>query len=528
MKEMIQKTPRSTHYVSTRAKVAETVAATILMLVVSSCRAFRHTPAFTTFSHHWKHFPVHRKNPQFAIFSTSSKASSSELSGFDSTSSMSAKIPSVSSRIQCTLDPCVVLMKELIGKYAHLWDDKGGIFSLAQGVVYWKPPEVVTLALVEALQADDQPNDDNSKSAPPLLHTYGPDEGLPALRTAIQKKIKRENALTNHEVIVTVGANQAYTNCILTLMNQDQKVVVFAPFYFNHVMAVQMALPTESLVVGPCSDDGIPDLKWLATALQEDPSIHMVTIVNPGNPTGVTLSREVLQQAVDLCRDHGTWLTLDCTYEYFVNVDKTEEKQESTYELGGCFPDPHVLHIFSFSKSYAMAGYRCGYIVMSKDATYNEKHGSLFEQMLKVQDTIPIAPARIAQVAALAAMQEDEDNDDKTSGSPGRGKLWVEEKFQTLETGRRAIFEALETTLGGTLMGGTGAMYVMAKLPSSIPDDKKFAELLVKDYGVAVIPGSFCGFPGWIRVCYSNLPPDKCLEAAARLKRGLSELCSSA
>lgn len=523
--------PRSSYY-STPTKIpfAKPVAAAILMLVVSSCRAFRHTSVFTTCRHHWKNCPVSsRENPQFAIFSMPSKTTSSEASGLDPTNSMTSKIPSVSSRIQGTLDPCVVLMKELIGKYAHLWDDKGGIFSLAQGVVYWKPPEVVTSKLVEALQEDAQPNGDDSKAAPPLLHTYGPDEGLPALRTAIQQKIKRENALSNHEVMVTVGANQAYTNCILSLMNQDQKVVVFAPYYFNHVMAIQMALPPESLVVGPCSNDGVPDLKWLAMALQEDPSIHMVTLVNPGNPTGVTLSREVLQQAVDLCRDHGAWLTLDCTYEYFVNVEKRDkEKQDETYKLGGCFPDPHVLHIFSFSKSYAMAGYRCGYIVMSKDATYDGNQGSLFEQMLKVQDTIPIGPSRIAQVAALAAMQEDEDNGDATNGSPGKGKLWVEEKFQTLQTGRRAICEALESTLGGTLMGGTGAMYVMAKIPSSIPDDKEFAELLVKDYGVAVIPGSFCGFPGWIRVCYSNLPPDKCLEAAARLNRGLSELCSSA
>ena len=62
-----------------------------------------------------------------------------------------------------------------------------------------------------------------------ILHTYGPDEGLPDLREKIQQKLKRENGLDNHDVMVTVGANQAYTNCILTLINQNQKVVVFAP-----------------------------------------------------------------------------------------------------------------------------------------------------------------------------------------------------------------------------------------------------------------------------------------------------------
>lgn len=51
--------------------------------------------------------------------------------------------------------------------------------------------------------------------------------------------------------------------------------------------------------------------------------------------------------------------------------------------------------------------------------------------------------------------------------------------------------------------------------------------MLVKKHGVAVIPGSFCGYPGWIRVCYSNLPPDKCIVAADRLAKGILELCST-
>ena len=94
--------------------------------------------------------------------------------------------------------------------------------------------------------------------------------------------------------------------------------------------------------------------------------------------------------------------------------------------------------------------------------------------------------------------------------------------MRTLDAGRKAILDALaplETTIGGS-----GAMYVMGKLPDDV-DDMAFAENLVKKYGVTVIPGSFCGFPGWIRVCYSNLPPDVCIIAAERLKKGISELC---
>jgi aspartate/methionine/tyrosine aminotransferase len=154
-----------------------------------------------------------------------------------------------------------------------------------------------------------------------------------------------------------------------------------------------------------------------------------------------------------------------------------------------------------------LAGYRCGYVAVSKQS------GGLFAEMLKVQDTIPIAPSRISQVAAAGALEA--------------GPAWVREKVATLDTGRQAILEALSPL---PIMGGSGAMYVMAKLPagsstSTTPvDDVQIAREFVRDYGVAVIPGTFCGVPGWIRVCYANLPPEKCLEAAARLKAGIQAL----
>jgi aspartate/methionine/tyrosine aminotransferase len=78
----------------------------------------------------------------------------------------------------------------------------------------------------------------------------------------------------------------------------------------------------------------------------------------------------------------------------------------------------------------------------------------------------------------------------------------------------------LETTIGGS-----GAMYVMGKLPAGMEDDMFIGELLVEKYGIAIIPGSFCGYPGWIRVCYSNLNPEDCLIAADRLEKGIAFIC---
>lgn len=396
------------------------------------------------------------------------------------------KKASLSPRVLETLDPCVVLMEGLMQKYVNHWKDKGGVISLAQGVVYWEPPKECQEALINELS---KPGNG--------LHTYSPSQGTPELITAVQNKLSTENGLDNHNVMITVGANQAYVNCVLTCLNDSSKAIVFRPYYFNHVMALQMCCGDDSVVVGPCSQEGIPDLDWLEQTLSSQ-KIDMVTIVNPGNPTGVSLSKSYLQKVVDLCETYSAWLVLDCTYEYFTIAE---------HQPIATFPNaPHVIHIFSFSKSYALAGYRCGYLAMHKH------HEELLANMNKVQDTLPIGPPRISQIAALGALQS--------------GKDWAMAQYATLETGRQAILKALEPL--PSVMGGTGAMYVMGKLPD-LPngepqDDVEVSRALVEHHGVAVIPGTFCGFPGWIRVCYANLPPEKCGQAADRLATGIRDI----
>ena len=375
-------------------------------------------------------------------------------------------------------------MKKMIAEYESEWNDKGGIFSLAQGVVYWEPPDSVSASLQQGIRTN-------------TLHLYCPDEGLPELREAIQVKLSNENNLSDHHVMVTSGANQAFMNCILTLLGDGDQCVFFRPYYFNHIMATQLAVGDAGIVLGECDDHGVPDLTWLDRELQSNLSVKAVTLTNPGNPTGVNLDAHVLQRVVDLCRQHNKWLILDCTYEHFQH----NSRDTSVFP---CFPDPHVIHIFSFSKGFALAGYRCGYVVVAKEAS------DMYQQMRKVQDTIPICSSRFSQFAAVGALHA--------------GRSWVINKVNTLTTGRDAILEALSPLK--QVMGGSGAMYVMGKLPDHNNDDETVARTLVQSFGVAVIPGSYCGFPGWIRVCYSNLPPDQCEKAAARLADGVRDLCT--
>eukprot|EP00593_Proboscia_inermis_P013612 CAMPEP_0171323746 /NCGR_PEP_ID=MMETSP0816-20121228/115766_1 /TAXON_ID=420281 /ORGANISM="Proboscia inermis, Strain CCAP1064/1" /LENGTH=460 /DNA_ID=CAMNT_0011822531 /DNA_START=208 /DNA_END=1591 /DNA_ORIENTATION=- len=438
----------------------------------------------------------------------------------------------LSKHILPTLDPCIILMKELISKHADKWQDRGGIYSLAQGIVYWNPPSTVATTLTALLNSStDEPSD---------LHTYGPADGLPELTSALTQKLKSENGITEAHVMVTAGANQAYANVVpetemengiteahvmvtaganqayanvvLTLLDEETAGVVFAPYYFNHVMALQMTAGVEGVITGP-TVGGIPDVEWLRGRLHRNAinanserAISMVTVVNPGNPTGVTIPLELMQRLADVCAEYSAWFVVDSTYEHFVHEPTKTTPNTNTNEGAAelAFEVPHgnhVINIFSFSKAFSLAGYRVGYLTISKTQSVT------YQQLLKVQDTIPICVARMSQHAALAALSA--------------GRHWVQTNVDTLSPGRRAMQEALSNL--PTVVGGSGAMYLMGELPSGV-DDVIFAETLVEEYGVAVIPGSYCGLPGWIRVCYSNLEPEQCRLAARRLKDGIDAL----
>ena len=451
---------------------------------------------------------------------------------------------SLSNRIVGTLDPCVVKTKEWMGNYAHLWEgDRGGIYSLAQGVVYWKPPPSCRKALVDAVNANND-KEESEESDPLALHSYSPASGLPELLEGLKKKIEIEHGMSDHDVTVTVGANQAYTNVVLTLLGSNSeansnRAIVFAPYYFNHVMAIQMCAGPEAVVVGPTNmDTGVPDIEWLRGTLskhqnEDTNGIRMVTLVNPGNPTGVALSREIVKDVVDLCRNHGVWVVLDCTYEHFFNTGGRDAGNNTEQNPLPTFPDePHVIHVFSFSKGYAMAGYRCGYLVTHKN---DASKGGFLSQMLKVQDTIPIGPPRLSQHVAIGALKQGavEDSSSSSLYCPS-SKEWVYQKYATLKQSRNYILDALSSL--PQQIGGSGSMYVMGKLPENLrladdgesdqnePVDVLFCRLLVKDYGIAIIPGSFCGSKGWIRICYANLPPGKTKEASERLRKGIKDL----
>jgi aromatic aminotransferase len=89
------------------------------------------------------------------------------------------------------------------------------------------------------------------------------------------------------DVMVTAGANQAFVNILLTLTDASDPVVLYKPFYFNHLMAVQMTGGSRTVLFGPPTEGLKPDLDWLEELLNSEKAPKMVVIVNPCNPAGV-------------------------------------------------------------------------------------------------------------------------------------------------------------------------------------------------------------------------------------------------
>lgn len=352
-------------------------------------------------------------------------------------------------------------MKELMGRASD------GL-SLAQGIVHWSPPE-------EALARTS------------ASHGYSPTDGMTSLRDALKSKISRENGLVRSEIMVTAGANQAFTNLFIALLDAGDKGLLFRPYYFNHLMALQMT--NCQAVLAPTTADLLPDLDAARAELAA--GVKVVTLVNPGNPTGTMVPRAMLEDLKGMCESHGAWLILDNTYEHFA------------YDVPHyCLEGDNVVNVFSFSKAYGMMGWRIGYIAYPP---------ALAQDLQKMQDTIIISPPTFSQSLALQVLRTCD-------------RAWVETRVRALDEQKRLVRCALVDALGeDAVKGGNGAIYLMAKLGSGL-DDVHVAEALISEFGVAVIPGSACGAPGFIRVCYANLPLDSCREAARRLNVGLRAL----
>ncbi len=355
-----------------------------------------------------------------------------------------------------------------------------GTISLGQGMVAYGPPP-------EALEAARQ------FMRQPEAHRYGPVEGLPALVEALSAKVREENQLdlTASRVVVTAGGNMAFMNAVLAIADPGDDVILQAPFYFNHEMAVVMA-GCRAVIV---PTDQAYQLQVDAIRAAIAPRTKAVVTISPNNPSGAVYPESVLRAVNALCAERGIWHVHDEVYEYFTY---DAARHFSPGSLPGA--SAHTISLFSLSKAYGFAAWRIGYMVIPD---------ALWLAVNKIQDTLLICAPHVSQAAAIGALRA--------------GRAYTAAHVATL-AGVRARVLATLAELGDlcTVPSADGAFYCLLRVNTDL-DAMALAERLIREHRVATIPGTTFGLTDgcYLRVSYGALAPETVGEGIQRLVTGL-------
>ena len=363
-----------------------------------------------------------------------------------------------------------------------------GTISLGQGVVGYGPPAQAAAAIGRFL-------------ADPLNHRYQAVGGIPPLIEALTRWMATEHGVrvgAEHvnRLMVTAGGNNAFLAAVLAIADPGDEVILPAPYYFNHEMAVTMAdcrpvpVPTDSAHQ--------LDLATIRAAIT--PRTRAIVTVSPNNPTGAVYPAATLRAVNALCAERGIYHLSDEAYAPFT-WDGTEHFSPAS--LPGAAG--HTISLHSMSKAFGFASWRIGWLVFP---------APLESALRKVQDTLVICPPVVSQFAALGALEA--------------GGDWVRGKVARIADNRRILRDALRP-LGEegrvTAPPADGAVYFLVRARSTRPA-LELAERLVREHGVAVVPGSAFGDAVGcsLRVAYGALTPDTAAEGVGRLVRGLRAL----
>ncbi len=363
-----------------------------------------------------------------------------------------------------------------------------GTISLGQGVVGYGPP---TEALA-ALGSFPSSVEDNR---------YGPDEGIEGLIEALRQKLESDNQIRvggASEIVVTAGANMAFMHALLAITDPGDEVILQAPYYFNHDMAIALA---GCRAVAVPTDAGY-QLQPDAVRRAITDRTRAVVTVSPNNPSGAVYSEASLREVNAICDAHGVYHVHDEAYEYFVYDDgPSGDDHRPKHFSPGSIPGAarHTISLFSMSKTYGLASWRIGYMVIP---------AQLFEAVFKIQDTILICPPVVSQVVARAALLV--------------GPSYCRAKVAGLASVRRRVLDAFAHAPDVcTVPRPEGAFYCLVRVHLPL-DPMAVVERLIREHGVAAVPGTAFGMSGCtLRVSYGALDADTVAEGITRLIDGL-------
>jgi len=357
--------------------------------------------------------------------------------------------------------------------------DRG--INLAQGFPDFPAPAVVKDAACAAIQGD--------------VNQYAITWGAKAFRDAIAAKTRRFYGIEldpEREITVCCGATETMLASLLAVVNPGDEVVILAPYYENYWPDSVLAGATPRFVsLHP--PDGRIDPDELRAAF--GPLTKVIVVNTPNNPSGKVFSRAEMGLIASLCQEHDCIAITDEIYEHLVYDG------EHVFVLGMPGMRDRTIAISGLSKSYSVTGWRVGYAMAAP---------ALTDAIRKVHDFVTVGAPAPLQAAGVVAL-----------GLPQR---YYAEFLQHYRE-RRDFLVANLKRLGFGCVAPAGAYYVMCDVTSfGFDDGRTFADYLVKEIGVAVVPGSsFYPSPnlGRQQVRFSFCKKMETLERAVELLEGI-------
>jgi len=326
-------------------------------------------------------------------------------------------------------------------------------------------------------------------------------DGTPGLKKAIIAKFERDNGLvyTPEQVLASCGGKQSFYNLAQALLNPGDEVIIPAPYWVSYPDMIRLA-DAEPVIIRAGVESGFkitPD--QLTAAIT--PKTRLFVINSPSNPTGVAYTRAELEALGKALQHHPQVLiATDDMYEHiswskepFCNIlNPCPELYERTIVLNGV------------SKVYAMTGWRIGYAGGPAE---------LIRAMKKIQSQSTSNPTSISQVAAQAALEGDQS--------------CIQPMLKAFRVRHDYVVDALNRIPGVTCLPADGTFYcfphvqpVIERL-DGISNDVELTEYLLDRAGVALVPGTAFGAPGYIRLSFAT-GLDTLKEALKRLTTALT------
>lgn len=351
--------------------------------------------------------------------------------------------------------------------------------NLTLGEPGFRTPSYVLEAAIESLKQGET--------------KYTPNAGIRPLREAIADKLWRENGIAcdpDKNLIVTGGATQALMLAMVTLVNPGDEVILQGPNWPDYKGQIDM-VNGKAVYARVSEKNGFKMTADVIEPLITDKT-KLIIINSPSNPTGGVLDEDDLKGIAELVKKYKVFVISDEPYEKLVYDGFVQKSLAAIPDI-----EDYVLTINSFSKTFAMTGFRVGYICA------NER---IMEALIKLQENMIASIPEPMQKGAIEAIY--------------KGDADVAEMVKYYDRNRHLIVEGLNGINGFSCHAPKGAFYVFPNITGFGMSSTEAAEYILEKTHVVTAPGSAFGEggEGYIRICYAATY-EKLAEALERMKK---------